>query len=144
MYQELDVIGRIANEVELRYSASNKAILKLAVIVNNRENNKTKFNFVCFEKSAETHSKYLSKGDLIRIKGTLQNKVEEHNDYKFYGYNLYANQIIYLNTKKSKQAQTPGDEEVEQIVDNMVKQEESDPFRDFCEEIQLSDDDLPF
>ena len=156
MYQELDVIGRIANEVELRYSTSNKAILRLAVIVNNGENNKTTFNFVCFDKTAETHSKYLSKGDLVRIKGTMQNKIEEHNDYKFYGYNLYANQILYLNTKKSKLSKTPGEEVIEQVVDNMVKQNnqninsdiesdmQSEPFKDFGEEIQLSDDMLPF
>ena len=33
---------------------------------------------------------------------------------------------------------------VQTTVDNMVKQEESDPFKDFGEEIQLSDEDLPF
>lgn len=152
MYQELDVIGRIANEVELRYSTSNKAILRLAVIVNNGENNKTTFNFVCFDKSAETHSKYLTKGDLVRIKGTIQNKVEEYEGFKFYSYNLYANQILYLSTKKSKLSKTPGEE----VIDNMVKQNnqninsdiesvtQEDPFKDFGEEIQLSDDDLPF
>lgn len=148
MFQELNVIGRIANEVVLRYTQSGKAVLQLAVIVNNGENNKTTFNFVCFEKQAETHANYLSKEDLVNIRGTMQNKVEERDGHKNYSYNLYANKVLYLSTKKSKQAKTPGEEVLENVVDTMVKQQtvekEQDPFEEFAGEIQLSDDMLPF
>ncbi len=46
-------------------------------------------------------------------------------------------EIIDDNNKASES-------DISQTVDNMVKQEQSDPFKDFGEEIQLSDDDLPF
>lgn len=143
MFQQLDVTGRIANDVVLRYTPNGKAVLQLAVIVNNSENNKTTFNFVCFDKYAENHANYLSKGDLIRVLGTMQNKVEERDGHKNYTYSLYANRVIYLDTTKSKQAKTSSDSAVEQVANNMTKTEE-DPFAAFGEEIQLSDEDLPF
>jgi hypothetical protein len=43
-----------------------------------------------------------------------------------------------------EKAKTQTDTAIQNTVDNMVKQEQSDPFKDFGEEIQLSDDDLPF
>ena len=46
-------------------------------------------------------------------------------------------EIIDDNNKASES-------DISQTVDNMVKNEQSDPFIDFGEEIQLSDDDLPF
>lgn len=143
MFQQLDVTGRIANDVVLRYTPNGKAVLQLAVIVNNSENNKTTFNFACFDKYAETHANYLSKGDLIRVFGTMQNKVEERDGYKNYTYSLYANRVIYLITAKSKQAKTPSDSNVEQVVNNTTKPEE-DPFAVFGEEVVINSDDLPF
>ena len=43
-----------------------------------------------------------------------------------------------------EKAKTQTDTAIQNVVDNMVKQEQSDPFKDFGEEVVISDDMLPF
>lgn len=43
-----------------------------------------------------------------------------------------------------EKAKVSNDTAIQNVVDNMVKQEQSDPFKDFGEEVVISDDMLPF
>ena len=56
--QEYEVIGNITRDLKLEYSKNgNKPYLVIPVAVNNRENDTTYINFVCFDKMAELHIK---------------------------------------------------------------------------------------
>ena len=43
-----------------------------------------------------------------------------------------------------EKAKVSNDTAIQNVVDNMVKQEQSDPFKDYGEEVVISDDMLPF
>lgn len=139
--QNLIFIGRITHDLELRYSEKNKPYLVLPIAINSGNDNTTYIKFLCYEKAAETHYKYLSKGDLILVKASIKNKVEEYQGHKNYTYSFYANQVNYLSTKKTM---AKSEELIQETAQQTDKKEETDPFKDFGEEIQLSDEDLPF
>ena len=93
-------VGRITHDLELRYSDKNKPYLVLPLAINNGKDNATYINFLCYDKSAETHIKYLSKGDLVLVRASIRNKVEEYQGHKNYTFSFFANQVLYLSTKK--------------------------------------------
>lgn len=113
-------------------------IIKITIAVNRiGQENADFINCVVWNSQAENLCKYQEKGSQIGIVGNL--KVEQYQDsngdtrYKTY---VLASNIEYLGSKKSK----------EETTNNNVAttKEKEDPFQDFGEEIQLSDDDLPF
>lgn len=142
--QRLTCTGRITQNLELRYTNDNKPILyiPIAVINSNKEAKPLYLNFIAYGEVAKIHHQYLTKGSTIYIEGHIYQTVREENGKNKRYDNYYADKVEYINVKRPK---TPGEEVLEQVVDNMSKQqEETDPFKDFREEIQLSDEDLPF
>lgn len=90
---------------------------------------------------AENLYKYQGKGSLIAVFGEMrvdQWKTEEgENRYKTY---VLVSNVEYLSSKpKEEPAVEKTDAEV--LKDVM---EEKDPFADFGQQIQITDDDLPF
>lgn len=75
MYQKYVCIGRITRDVELRYTASGKAVCDLGVAINERRGEKEETLFLdvtCWDKTAEFCNSYLSRGRLVLIDGRLQ------------------------------------------------------------------------
>lgn len=144
--QRLTCTGRITQNLELRYTNDNKPILyiPIAVINSNKEAKPLYLNFLVYGDVAKVHAQYLTKGSTIYIEGHIYQTVREENGKNKRYDNYYVDKIEYINVKREA-PKTPGEEVLEQVVDNMSKQqEETDPFKDFGEEIQLSDEDLPF
>lgn len=145
--QRLTCTGRITQNLELRYTNDNKPILyiPIAVINSNKEAKPLYLNFITYGEVAKIHHQYLTKGSTIYIEGHIYQTVREENGKNKRYDNYYADKIEYINVKKEAPKKS-GEEVPEQVVDNMSRpqQEESDPFKDFGEEIHLSDDDLPF
>lgn len=142
--QKIICTARVTQNLELRYTNDNKPVLYIPVVViNSNKDAKTLYiNFITYGDIAKTHAQYLTKGSTISVEGHIyQSEREEDGKTKRY-YNFYADKIEYISIKREDK--NPGEEVIEQVVDNMVKQEESDPFATFGEEIQLSDEDLPF
>ncbi len=139
--QEYEIIGNITKDLKLEYSKENKPYLVIPVAVKNKENDTTYINFVCFDKMAETHIKYLSKGDKVFIKGIIKNKVTEYQGKKTYGYTFYANQIKYLVSKNQIKK---SEETIQDTINQVEHPVEEDPFKEFGDSIVISDDDLPF
>lgn len=79
MYQEIEIIGNVGNDPEMRYLPSGVAVTTMSVAANNTyrkadgEAGKTTvwFKVSVFNKQAETVSKYLKKGSKVFIKGRL-------------------------------------------------------------------------
>ncbi len=76
----------------------------------------------------------------------IENKTKIYIKSGFLSFNLNNKETIpyIFITDFETVDETIENAKVQNTVDNMVKQEQSDPFKDFGEEIQLSDDDLPF
>ncbi len=135
----INLIGRITKDLELRATPNNKSVCEFSLAVNRIGSDGTDFvNCQVWNKPAENLTKYQGKGSLIGVSGQL--RVETYKDkedktrYKTY---VLASNIEYLETKK--QDNTPVEEPTQEPVN-----EEVDPFTQFGQEIQLTDDDLPF
>lgn len=80
MYNKVIIMGRIANELELKTTPQGASVLAFSVAVDRRfqakgEEKKTDFfNVVAWRNEAEFISKYFSKGRMILIEGELQTR----------------------------------------------------------------------
>lgn len=78
MLNRIVLIGRIANDFELRYTSNGKAVTRITLAVDRQYKNKhgqreTDFILcVVWGKQAETVCKYLHKGSLVAIEGRLE------------------------------------------------------------------------
>ena len=128
------LIGRITKDLELRYTPSNKAVCDFTLAVNRDKENADFINCVVWEKQAENLKKYQGKGSLIGLDGQLRCESFEKKDgttgYKTY---VFVNNIEYLENKKAEEkAEQPKQETTE----------EYDPFSEFGESIEITDNFL--
>lgn len=73
------LIGRLSNDVDLRYTPSGAAVAKFGLAVGGRPNRENQdsvsfFNIVVWNKTAEFCGQYLKKGDRIAIDGRLEQR----------------------------------------------------------------------
>ena len=82
------LIGRLAKDVELRRTASNKAVASFTLAVNKDYRNEQGgydadfIDCVAFEQRAETISKYVHKGDRFAVVGKLATRSYETKEGK--------------------------------------------------------------
>lgn len=132
------IIGRISSDLGLRYTPNNNPVCEFNVAVNRIGTEGTDFlTCVVWNKQAENLVKYQNKGSLIAIEGS--NRVDRYqnsegeNRYKHY---ILVNNIQFLESKK---------ESIDEPKEEMIPQEEeNDPFADFGEKIEITDNMLPF
>lgn len=138
---QICLIGRLARDPELRYTNNNKPVANFTIAVNRIGQDIADFiNCVVWNNQAENLCKYQDKGSQIAIVGNLRvDQYQDSNgDNRYKTYVLVSN-IEYLNSKKSKESVENSTEQCSTEQTNEV-----DPFKDFGEEIQLNDEDLPF
>lgn len=157
------LIGRLTRDPELRYTGSNKAFCQITVAVNrgfgnqNGERDADFINVIIWDKTAENVAKYMSKGRLIAIEGRIQTRNYENNEgKKVYVTEVVASNVQFLESKNSQgnsnsyindnpfdnySADSNNQASVSQVETVDV---ENDPFANFGNTVDLSDDDLPF
>ena len=137
------ITGNLCKDIDLRYTPSNIAFVQNTVAVRNDYKNvngkyDSEFiNIVVWRQAAEFLSKYAVKGSKVLVEGRLTNRSYDKQDgTKGYITEVVAEKIELLNSpaKSGNNEQKPDEKIVEQ----------NDPFKDFGNEVQLSDDDLPF
>lgn len=140
------LIGRITKDIELRATKNgiNTANINIAVnreFKNNEGVYETDFiNVTTYKHIAEMVSEYCKKGDLIGIQGRIQMRIYEKEDKKVYIQEIIADKVSFLaSTNKSKEI-----EEKPKTETQVIKEAVNDPFEEFENEVQLTDDDLPF
>lgn len=123
-------IGRVTKDLELKQTTSGISVIEFSIAVKrafknaNGEYESDFFNCVAYNKSAETISRYVKKGDQIGIEGRLQTRNYTNSE----GRKIYVTEIIvesfeFLQSKKQEEQPT-----------EQPKFEELDPFSN----------DLPF
>lgn len=94
------LIGRLARDPELRFTASGKAVATFSIAVNrpfSKTNEADFFNIVVWGKTAENCANYLAKGRLVGIEGRLQSRsYETQTGEKRYVTEVVANQVEFL------------------------------------------------
>ena len=96
----VNLIGRLARDPELRFTASGKAVATFSVAVNrpfSKTNEADFFNIVVWGRSAENCANYLAKGRLVGIEGRLQSRsYETKTGERRYVTEIVANQVEFL------------------------------------------------
>lgn len=132
---QINLVGRITRDLELRKTTSDKSVCEFNLAVNRVGSENADFiTCVVWNQQADNLAKYQGKGSLIGVSGSL--RVEQYQDkegnnkYKTY---VLANNIEYLSSKNATQNAT----QIENNFEDMGTTFKSD-------EIVLTDDDLPF
>ena len=139
----VNIIGNITKDIELKYTQNNKAVVTVSIAVNEGfgESQKTYFIDVqVWEKQAENLAKYCGKGSKIAVSGKLIQQSWEYEGKKQSKVLVQAFNIMFLDSKKEGQAP----KEENKITPEEVEESKSDPFAEFNDEVQLSSEDLPF
>ena len=101
--------GRLAKEVEVRFTQSGKAVSNFTIAVNrSTKNDKGEYdadfiNCVVFNKSAEFMQKYTNKGDMIEIVGQLQvSNYQDKDGNSRYKIEVIIDKIELISSKKKE------------------------------------------
>ena len=155
------LIGRLTKDPEMRTTMSGMTVTRFTVAVNrtyqdqNGERGTDFINCVAWRKQAENIAKYCTKGTQVAVDGRIQTGSYDAQDgSKRYTTDIICDNVTFLGSK--------GDNNTNSFVNNNYNgnietrndnfSESSmptsditeDPFKDFGNEIALSDDDLPF
>lgn len=138
MINQTVLVGRLANEVKLKYTPSNQAVATFSLAVNrnfksqNGEREADFINCVIWRQQAENLANWAKKGALIGITGRIQTRsYENQQGQRVYVSEVVAEQFQLLESWKDREAGQ--------------SQDYSQPdFSRQSEPISIDDDSLPF
>lgn len=140
---EVVLIGRLTKDPELNTTkeGSDKARITIAVNRNFKDKdgsyNTDFFEILLWNNMAKRTSEWCKKGDCVSVRARLQNRnYIDKNGNKVYKNEIIAESISFISSSRKKEK---AGEDVQQQIN-----QESDPFKNFGEEVVLNDDDLPF
>ena len=143
------IIGRLTRDPEMRTTTSgtNSTTFTVAVSRNytsaNGERETDFINCVAWRKQAENIAKYCTKGSQVAVEGRIQTRSYDAQDgTKRYVTEIIADNVTFLGGRGSNVPSEDNYVGGSSSVDTTDISE--DPFKDFGEEVALSDDDLPF
>lgn len=148
------LIGRNTKDIELRTTPSGLDVIQFTLAVQrNYKNSDGEYdadfiNCIAFKNTAKTIHQYIKKGHKLAVEGRIQNRSYDSQD----GTKRYVIEVIVDNIEFLEKRESQNNESTETDIQNMsnsqivrkVVEEDNDPFTDFANEIELSDDDLPF
>ena len=104
------ISGRTTADIELKTTPSGVSVASFTVAVDYGygDNKQTSFlDVVAWQKQAENASKYVHKGDRIIVDGRIQTRTYESNGQKRKVTEIVANEIEFIETKRSEAAPNP-------------------------------------
>ena len=148
------LVGRLTNDVELRYTQQGKAVATFNLAVQREFKNQDNVyeadfpQVVVWGKPAETLANYTKKGSLIGITGRLQTRSYERQDgSRAYVTEVVANNVRIYQWKDSRQggqSRQGGSQGHGSRYPDPYGPFDEDPFHNEGEPIDISDGDLPF
>lgn len=143
MINQTVLVGRLANEVKLKYTPNNQAVATFTLAVNrnfksqNGEREADFINCVIWRQQAENLANWAKKGALIGIVGRIQTRnYENQQGQRVYVTEVVAEKFKLLEfNKQNDQNQTQSHSQQPDFGRN--EQMQSNPM-------DISDDDLPF
>jgi len=108
MFNHIILVGRVGKKPELKSSSSGKNYCKMSVVTDSGygENRTPNWHTVsAFGKTAENCCKYLDKGSLVLVSGSLQNHNYEKDGKKFHSVTVCADNIRFLSGGKNQPQQ---------------------------------------
>ncbi len=132
------LIGRLTRDPELKTTTTGVSVTTFSIAVErnyvNEETGQRDADFInclSWRKQAENIAKYCSKGSQIALEGRIQvRSYDDRDGNRRFVTEVVADNVTFLSLKKK--------EEIEE------QQEESNVDFNFEDEIELTEDDLPF
>ena len=155
----VSLVGILAENPELRYTqTSKKAYVRVAVGVRRNISKEQKENGVkdidwisCifWDTNAKNLAKYIKKGGLVAITGKIvTGSYDKPDGTKGYTFDVRVYNLTFLNNKSKDERPEPeydGREKTQsEILADVMQDNVNDPFKDFANEVVLTDDMLPF
>ena len=148
------LIGRLARDPELRSTMNGANVTRFTIAVTrtyqdqNGERQADFINCVAFRKQAENIAKYCVKGSQVAVEGRIQTGSYDAQDgTKKYTTDIICDNVTFLGSKGDNANRDNYNTNVNtNYVSNDLPTSDitEDPYKNFGEEIALSDDDLPF
>lgn len=105
------LIGRICNNIEVRYTQDEMAIARFSIAVDRYTKGEKKADFInilVFGKSAENCEKYLAKGRKVALEGRIQTGSYTKDDgTKVYTTDVVANRVEFIEWGEKKEDDAP-------------------------------------
>lgn len=140
MINNVTLMGRIAQDLELKHTNSGIAVLAFTVAVDRGykkegEENRTDFiRCVAWKQTAVFIEKYFEKGSMIGLVGTLQSRTyDDKNGSKHYITEVIAKNASFTGERNNKTVSKS---------ENSIPEEEIGNIEDF--EVVITDDGVPF
>lgn len=160
MLNRIILIGRLAQDPEMKYTNSGRAVATFSLAVDRpftpkgKEKETDFIRIVVWEKQAELVAQYLHKGRLAAIEGRLQmRQYEDKENRKVRIAEVVADNVRFLDkagdSEHSSSSSTgysgvQGGRPAEQEKSAGFPRYNDDPFADDGHTIDIADDDLPF
>lgn len=156
------LIGRLTRDPEMRTTASGMNVTRFTIAVTrtyqdqNGERTADFINCVAWRKQAENIAKYCVKGTQVAVDGRIQTGSYDAQDgSKRYTTDIICDNVTFLGSKSdnnngggynnyNNNSYNDQSYNNNQNMDMPTSDISEDPFKDFGEEVALSDDDLPF
>jgi len=148
------LIGRLTRDPEVRTTQTGSMNARFTIAVNrnyqgqNGERTADFISCVAWNKRAELVSKYCKKGMQIAIEGSIQTGSYDAQDgTKRYTTDVVCDNITFLGSRSDNQSSDNsygGYSNYNQNNSVETSDITEDPFKDFGQEVTLTDDDLPF
>ena len=143
MLNNVSLVGRLTNDVNLRYTPSNVAVATFTLAVNRTFKNENGdreadfINCVMWRQQAENLANWAKKGALIGVTGRIQTRsYDNQQGQRVYVTEVVAEQFQFLESRNS-QGQS-------QNQTRPAQQQAPDFSRQTTNPLDISDDDLPF
>ena len=109
--------GRLTKDVETKITNNNTKIATWTLAVNRTYGEETDFiNCITFNKTAEIAEKYLSKGMLVLLTGSMQiRKWKDEQGNNREKTEIVVNDINFTGNKKTTETETKVEEKVEEV-----------------------------
>jgi single-strand DNA-binding protein len=138
MINKVILVGRITKDPELRFINGDVPLVRFVLAVNRNFNNKSgerEADFISctvWNKQAENLAKYITKGSMLGVEGSIRISVSENNNQKQYFTEVRCDSIQFLEPKKNNS--------------NFQKEDNYNQKNNENQVTRLSDDDedLPF
>jgi len=145
------LIGRLARDPEMRTTSSGISMTRFTIAVSRPfntpdGNGQTDFiSCITWRRQAENVAKYCSKGSQVAVEGRIQvGSYDAQDGTKRYTTDVVCDNVTFLGSKATNSNFSNDNYNAMDSADIPTTDISEDPFKDFGDEIALSDDDLPF
>lgn len=140
MINRVVLVGRLTADPELRYTPAGVAVANFSLAVNrpftNQQGEKEAdfISIVVWRKQAENAAEYLKKGRLVGVEGRMQTRHYDNAEGKrVYVVEVVADNVQFLESNRQDSQEKPAQQT-----------QNTDPFANEGQPIDITDDDLPF